>query len=280
MKEEIQKHQMIANCRPVHRSLGTGGLPIADLKLKNKIGNRKLKIENGFTLIELLVVIAIIAILAAMLLPALKKARDFVKQITCMNNLKQFGIGTGFYINDNNELYRRTYGSGTQYRTWNMHMLKEYIPSKAGALATVGSPDFPVRCPYACPSVDTEMDDATANKFNGNYSAGYRCTIGYNDHLGAQATSEFKGPSFWAPSRHCLLADSFGHMLNGATMTGTSWEFDIRHNKGVNVLYVDLHVDLRKYGSWSVGSSADYTYTPFKCGTNWARSLNWNGGKD
>ena len=43
---------------------------------------------------------------------------------------------------------------------------------------------------------------------------------------------------------------------------------------------VDLHVDLRKYGSWSVGSAAAYNYTPFKCGTNWARSLNWNGGKN
>lgn len=67
--------------------------------------NHKKNLSACFTLIELLVVIAIIAVLVAILLPSLSKARDQAKIVTCLSNLRQVGYGFSSYLNDYSETY-------------------------------------------------------------------------------------------------------------------------------------------------------------------------------
>lgn len=88
--------------------------------------------SHRFTLIELMITIAIIAILAAMLLPALNKARDRAKGIKCTNNLKQCGLAYALYANDYNDFFPAN-NTAAPWKQWSGYLVKKYIPGKSAA---------------------------------------------------------------------------------------------------------------------------------------------------
>ena len=193
--------------------------------------------KRNFTLIELLVVIAIIAILAAMLLPSLQKARGTAQAIKCAANLKQQGTAIAMYHHDNNDWYMPLHGGrwGISNYEW-PRLIQDYLNASDG-------------------SRENKIDVFTCPNQGGIKSFPIWIGYGYNgSYIGGQYE--------WAEVRRTIqltrpteilvtVDNSFqtaGENKNRGYYAaqydnGGYEEVQFRHNNRANILYADGHVD-------------------------------------
>ena len=228
--------------------------------------------SRGFTLIELLVVIAIIAILAAMLLPAMSKAKSKAAQAACYSNLKQLTYGLMMYVDNFNGVFpacgsRNTYGFQIEDWIYWRNTLPAYPLRNSPIVSTVGGTSSNLfRCPMD--KNDTDRVALYTDGSNNPYFYSYTMTsfdISGNRSLGI---SSIKSGTAWYPFRQNMIKKPADKIMLAEEQTSTRpgevsdparnivndgrWvpstgggggdALTSRHNKKANVAFCDGHV--------------------------------------
>ncbi len=215
--------------------------------------NSRIKHQNrrGFTLIELLVVVAIIAVLVAMLLPALNQAREAGKAAVCASNLRQIGIRFQTYATEYNGMLPRPYVSEDRYRWWIAFCLLYYGASDVAHI------DSSMIAILHCPS---DVPDSSRSYGMNNY-------INNDNAYGWWSKGWIYGVDrFPDPTKTVLAADNMGNDGVVPWVWGSASIFP-RHSDKANILFCDGHVV--SYGGYPIIDPPDWEQRYILDGTIW-----------